>query len=43
MTKKVNDRQQQIKVVIDKLRTMQQEITILTHCTVPLETFQAKS
>jgi hypothetical protein len=43
LTRKVNERQQQIKIVIDKLRTMQQEISILTTCTVPLETYQSKS
>ena len=43
LTRKVAERQQQVKVVIDKLRTMQHEISILTTCTVPLEAYQAKT
>jgi hypothetical protein len=43
LTRKVKERKQQLKVVIDKLRTIQQEIAILTTCTVPLETYQSKS
>ncbi len=43
LTRKVKERKQQLKVVIDKLRTIQQEISILTTCTVPLETYQSRS